>query len=145
MDEAGSGMVELAVCILVLGMLLPVLVAVVRSPAQAARVSYAVRAATEDAARARNPLEAQQAAAAEIETNLVGPGNPPVCAEHSFAVDASALRAELDEDATLTPGHVEVVLSCTVDGRRMAGLPFDVRRTFDVRRRHMTDSYRRTG
>lgn len=144
-SEEGNAFVDLVVWLVVISMLLPVLVAVARSPAQAARVSYAVRAAAEHAAKARDATSAQQAAAAELDANLLASGNPRVCAEHFAWTDASQLAARVVDGAPPTPGHVDVVVECTLDGRLLTGLPFPVRTTVEVPRRHIADVYRRAG
>lgn len=143
-SDDGSAFVDVVVWLVLVAMLTPVMVAIARSPAQAARVSYSVRAAAEDAAKARDAPSAQEAAAAELGANLLDPGNPRVCAEHSAAVDASHLSARLVDGAPPTPGYVEVVVQCTLDGRLLTGLPFPLRTTVEVRRTHVADVYRRT-
>ena len=141
--DDGSALVDLLVWLVIVTTVLPVLVAVARSPSHAARVSYAVRVAAEDAAKARDPAAAQFAAATALDTNLLAGGNPRVCAQHSAVVGASELRPRFVDGGPTEPGHVEVTLRCVVDGRLLTGLPFAVRATVEVRRRQVSDVYRR--
>ncbi len=134
---------DVVVWFLLSALLVPVLVAIARSPAQAARVSYSVSAAAEDAAKARDPVSAQAAAAAELRANLLDSGNPRVCANHSALVDASELAADVLDGGPPMPGHVDVTLRCALDGRLLTGFPFPLERIVEVRRRHVTDVYRR--
>lgn len=142
-SESGNALVDVVVWFLLVGLLVPVLVAIARSPAQAARVSYSVSAAAEDGAKARDPASAQAAAAAELSANLLDGGNPRVCSDHSAFVDASELRADVLDGGPPTPGHVDVTLRCTLDGRLLTGFPFPVQKTVEVHRRHVADVYRR--
>ncbi|MDQ1438219.1 MAG: hypothetical protein QOK43_1848 [Acidimicrobiaceae bacterium] len=142
-DDEGSALVDLLVWLVLVAMMLPVLVAVARSPGNAARVVYAVRAAAEGAAKERDPDAARSAAAVALDQNLLSAGNPRVCAQHSAVVEADALRPRVGEDGPPTPGHVEVTLRCVVDGRLLTGLPFEVQAVVVVSGRHVADVYRR--
>lgn len=142
-SEDGGALVDVVVWVWLVGLLVPFLVAIARSPAQAARVSYSVNVAAEDGAKARGPASAQQAATTELNLNLLDGGNPRVCTEHETLVDASHLRADVVDGSPPTPGYVDVTLRCVVDGRLLTGFALPLRTTVEVHKRHVADVYRR--
>lgn len=143
-NDRGAALVDVVVWMTVWGVLGLVLLAIVRSPAPAAQLNYAVSAAAEAAARERDAAGAEAAALEELEVNLSGPGNPHVCAEAEPRVDASRLSPVLRDDALPEPGLVDVFVACTVTARTLAGASLDLSTTVVAHGRHVADVYRRS-